>query len=325
MHYHLTKRFCAGKTEKTAYRMGVFLGAGSIFSVVWIVLFCHTLFFHPYVRYLDSSYIESDVFRAMQFGSSGLEQLRLFADRHQLPLEEVVTVCMIENGYELSESQGETLTLPEYVQKRDYFRRISAADFLKLEHAYRAVLGDLQVFPIPSSTNPDVAFVGYENSWKDARTYGGERFHEGCDLMGMEYERGFYPVCSITGGVVEQKGWLEQGGWRIGIRSESGAYFYYAHLSAYADKTEPGDPILPGQLLGWMGDSGYSPREGTVGNFPVHLHLGIYLVTDHFDEMSVNPYYILKYLEKTGLRQAVYGFGVSEKQKYRCILEQSVV
>ena len=57
-----------------------------------------------------------------------------------------------------------------------------------------------------------------------------------------------------------------------------------------------------GQLLGYMGDSGYSTIPGTVGNFDVHLHLGIYLKTDHAEEMSVNPYWILKYLEKYRLK-----------------------
>ena len=51
-----------------------------------------------------------------------------------------------------------------------------------------------------------------------------------------------------------------------------------------------------------MGDTGYSQVEGTTGNFPVHLHVGIYLQTDHHEEMSVNPYWVLKYLEKYRLK-----------------------
>ena len=44
-------------------------------------------------------------------------------------------------------------------------------------------------------------------------------------------------------------------------------------------------------------DSGYG-EPGTTGQFPVHLHLGIYIRTEHHDELSVNPYWILRYLEK---------------------------
>ena len=51
-----------------------------------------------------------------------------------------------------------------------------------------------------------------------------------------------------------------------------------------------------------MGDSGYGAQEGTVGNFPVHLHVGIYLKTDNYEELSVNPYWVLRYLEKRRLK-----------------------
>lgn len=48
--------------------------------------------------------------------------------------------------------------------------------------------------------------------------------------------------------------------------------------------------------VGIYGDTGYSKVEGTTGNFPVHLHLGIYLVIGD-QEISVNPYYPLRYVE----------------------------
>ena len=51
-----------------------------------------------------------------------------------------------------------------------------------------------------------------------------------------------------------------------------------------------------GELLGYMGDSGYG-KEGTVGKFPVHLHFGIYFMMGD-KEISVNPYPILKAMEK---------------------------
>jgi murein DD-endopeptidase MepM/ murein hydrolase activator NlpD len=56
-----------------------------------------------------------------------------------------------------------------------------------------------------------------------------------------------------------------------------------------------GDTINAGQILGYMGDSGYG-KEGTKGMFDVHLHFGIYVETP-FGELSVNPYCILVYLE----------------------------
>ena len=54
--------------------------------------------------------------------------------------------------------------------------------------------------------------------------------------MAEKNERGWYSVISVSDGVVEKIGWLPQGGYRIGIRSANGVYFYYAHLAEYAKK-----------------------------------------------------------------------------------------
>ena len=127
----------------------------------------------------------------------------------------------------------------------------------------------------------------------------GIRGHEGTDLMAGENVRGLYPIISITDGTVAKIGWLEKGGNRIGIWTEAGAYFYYAHLDSYAN-LKVGDQVKAGQLLGFMGDTGYG-EAGTKGMFPVHLHLGIYIYPDG-TEMSINPYAILKYAEQKKLR-----------------------
>ncbi len=55
-----------------------------------------------------------------------------------------------------------------------------------------------------------------------------------------------------------------------------------------------------GELLGYMGDSGYGP-EGTTGKFDVHLHMGIYVYLDG-EEISLNPYYVLRWLEDHRLK-----------------------
>lgn len=162
----------------------------------------------------------------------------------------------------------------------------------------KAIWNDLEYFPVPMSTTDDSLNVTFTNSWMSERTYGGKRGHEGCDLMASKNVAGLYPIISMTDGIVRNKGWLEKGGYRIGIEAPSGAYFYYAHLDSYA-ALEIGDKVNAGDLLGFMGDTGYG-EEGTTGKFPVHLHVGIYIYPG--EETSVNPYWILRYLENRRIK-----------------------
>lgn len=157
------------------------------------------------------------------------------------------------------------------------------------------IFKDLQCFPVVKEA--DVYPIFYENTWGAERTYGGNRTHEGCDLMAVSNERGKYKVCSMTDGTVRQIGWLEQGGWRIGIESDSGVYYYYAHLDSYEKAFEEGERVVAGQILGRMGDSGYGKEPGTKGQFDVHLHVGIYIKDISGKERAINPYWYLKRLE----------------------------
>lgn len=175
-------------------------------------------------------------------------------------------------------------------------RKYRSEEFEEICGYVYAVWNDLEQFPVGEiADNPD-ATISFADSWMQSRTFGGERGHEGCDLMATVNQRGIYPIYSMTDGVVENIGWLRLGGYRIGIRSESGAYFYYAHLADYAEEFVQGDRVKAGTLLGFMGDTGYSDIPGTTGNFDVHLHLGIYLNDRNGQEFSVNSYPMLCYL-----------------------------
>lgn len=250
----------------------------------------HYLVHNPEFYQLDAYTWETDEFRSMKLGEEVAEMKELDMD--------LLTAAMIDHSYDLTDGKH----LDEEKLERLLIEKNRPSEYRKLRNAYAAVFDDLRYFPIPASSRKGTPDVVYADGWMDRRTYGGERGHEGCDIMGTERPRGFYPVVSISDGVVEKVGWLEKGGWRIGIRTDSGLYIYYAHLSEYACDWQEGDEVSAGQLLGFMGDTGYSAVPGTVGNFDVHLHLGLYLRTDHYEEMSVNPYWILRWLEKYRLK-----------------------
>ena len=92
------------------------------------------------------------------------------------------------------------------------------------------------------------------------------------------------PIVAVEGGVVEALGWNRYGGWRIGIRSfDNKRYYYYAHLMKdrpFAPGLELGDIVEAGDLIGFMGRTGYSDQENTNNIETVHLHFGIQLIFD---------------------------------------------
>ena len=134
------------------------------------------------------------------------------------------------------------------------------------------------------------------------RTFGYERKHLGHDMMGSLGT----PVVAVEGGVVEALGWNRYGGWRVGIRSfDSKRYYYYAHLqkdNPYAPGLEVGDMVQAGDLLGFMGCTGYSDEENVNNIEIVHLHFGIQLIFDESQkdgpsEIWIDPYEITKLLD----------------------------
>lgn len=177
----------------------------------------------------------------------------------------------------------------------DYFRFHSEKEDYNNFFAdqLEAVRNNLEYFPIEKSYIQDISYV---DSWYGERSFGGERRHEGTDIMSLTNVSGEIPVVSMTDGRVKNMGWLKLGGWRIGIESEEGIYYYYAHLHSYAANLKQGDQVYAGQLLGFMGDSGYG-EEGTTGMFDVHLHIGFYFYDADGQEISMNPYYFLQELQ----------------------------
>lgn len=248
-----------------------------------------------FLRKLPENPVETAAFRQLSVGEENLRQLKEFSDQGKIPMETGLAAWMTEEEFSLD--GREKISREELAGKAKLLEEKRASDFSALREAYRAVFGDLEYFPVPRPSGGEDAAV-FEDTFGASRTYGGQRTHEGTDLFGSKNISGYYPVVSVTDGVVEKVGWLPLGGWRIGIRSPSGGYFYYAHLDSYSRDFQEGDSVRAGELLGLMGDTGYGP-EGTRGKFPVHLHFGIYIRTSNRREISVNPYAVLRYLENT--------------------------
>lgn len=151
--------------------------------------------------------------------------------------------------------------------------------------------------------SPIAAGYGYSHcdDFGFSRSFGFSRKHRGNDLMGGLGT----PIVAVESGVVEAMGWNRYGGWRIGIRSaDSRRYYYYAHLQKdhpYAAGLQVGDQVQAGDVIGFMGRTGYSDKENVNNIGEVHLHFGLQLVFDESQketdgEIWVDVYDIVRLL-----------------------------
>ncbi|MCX7714637.1 MAG: M23 family metallopeptidase [Clostridia bacterium] len=141
------------------------------------------------------------------------------------------------------------------------------------------------------------------------RSYGYKRKHLGHDLMGSVGT----PVIAVESGIVEALGWNQYGGWRIGIRSfDQKRYYYYAHLRKnhpYNSNIKEGSIVKAGDVIGYLGMTGYSVKENVNNIDTPHLHLGLQIIFDESQKDGINQiwidlYDIVKLLQKN--KSAVY-------------------
>ena len=284
------------KVKKLMYLVILCFAAWSVAMLQW-----HLLNEERYKIMVDKDDyepVETEEFRKLYVGMDWLEEIKVFAEVNSLDAVEVLTYYMLENDFVLQEGKIKLYDVDSYMQKVAKLKESKSEDFESVCKAYAAVFGDIKYFPIPESSTKYPIDINFSDGWGSERYYEDEmHLHEGTDII-TNHRRGYVPIVSMTAGVVENVGWLKLGGYRIGIRSENGGYFYYAHLYKYSKKFNVGDTVKAGELIGFMGDSGYGNAEGTVGKFDVHLHLGIYIKTANYEELSVNPYAVLLYLKE---------------------------
>lgn len=136
-----------------------------------------------------------------------------------------------------------------------------------------------------------------------ARSYGYRREHLGHDMMGQTGT----PVVAAESGYVSAMGWNQYGGWRLGISSFDGRrYYYYAHLRQnfpYCKTLETGSVVQAGDVIGYMGRTGYSAKENTNNIDTTHLHFGLQLIFDESQregnhEIWVDVYELVKFLHQ---------------------------
>ncbi len=136
-----------------------------------------------------------------------------------------------------------------------------------------------------------------------SRSYGYRRNHLGHDMMGQVGT----PVIAVETGYISVMGWNQYGGWRIGINSFDGKrYYYYAHLRQnipFAVSLKEGDVVQAGDVIGYMGRTGYSTTENVNNIDTYHLHFGLQLIFDESqregnNEIWVDVYPLVRFLSQ---------------------------
>ncbi len=125
-----------------------------------------------------------------------------------------------------------------------------------------------------------------------SRSYGYARPHLGHDMMGQVGT----PVVAAESGYIEAMGWNKYGGWRIGIRSfDKKRYYYYAHLRKdfpFCKTLKEGDAVTAGDVIGYMGRTGYSTTENVNNIDEYHLHFGLQIIFDESQKEGNNEIWI---------------------------------
>ena len=207
---------------------------------------------------------------------------------------------------QLQEDRSPEELLGELYRYYDYYHQTYEAVLGGLLGAYTIEVNGLQkpVYGL-KAFSPVAAGYGYSHcaDFGNSRSFGFARKHLGNDLMGSAGT----PIIAVEGGVIEAMGWNRYGGWRIGIRSfDSKRYYYYAHLQKdhpFADGLKEGDIVQAGDLIGFMGRTGYSDKENVNNIETVHLHFGMQLVFEESQkecnsEIWIDVYHIVRLLSQ---------------------------
>jgi murein DD-endopeptidase MepM/ murein hydrolase activator NlpD len=237
----------------------------------------------------DDSTPITDILSAPSIDQSA--RMAVYADAAQTA--DIDSVVQAEAA--LSDAQGALIVLQHKLAHAHAVlttqQRLLDRDYASLTLA-NAALNDAshggRVFPVAGPFT-------FSDSWAAFRAHGAAggqpNQHHATDIMAAKGT----PVVAIETGTLDRVGWNTLGGWRLWIKGVSGVNYYYAHLSAYAPGLRAGVPVVAGQYLGRVGNTGDAQGGPTHLHFEVHLTPDAATVNDPPtpDGPAVNPYPLL--------------------------------
>ena len=122
----------------------------------------------------------------------------------------------------------------------------------------------------------------FGDTWQAPRP--GGRKHEGVDIIAKSDT----PLYAANNGRISRQSFDRVGslgGNTITLTAADGTYFYYAHLSTFADGIGVGSEVVAGQVIGYVGSTGSSSTP--------HLHFEYH----PYGGAAVNPYPAVKVID----------------------------
>ena len=301
-----------------------------IFAVLGIAYACkthadpvamHTMTAGSYIKWVDFDITNPAMERALQYDISS------FGTTPKINWLDILGYLGAKYGGDFSKYKAKDMD--NFVSERrkgktveDLTEKMSSFGYYR--EAYGAVLegfvGEFQI-EVPGKENPDEKvletryglkvfspiakgfYFSHSDDFGNSRSYGFKRKHLGNDLVSSTGT----PVIAVESGIVEALGWNQYGGWRIGIRSfDKRRYYYYAHLRKnypYHKDLYAGKTVKAGDVIGYVGRSGYSSSENVNNIQTPHLHFGMQIIFDESqkdgnNEIWINVYEIVKLLQK---------------------------
>lgn len=302
------------------------LAAVLIMSAVFSNVFVHVKNYvqadsKPYITWVDFGVTNTAMRQAMKYDVDSQKE------KIKINWIDLLAAAACKNGGKFSEKADKNIdNTAEKLKNGEKIEEITGNTkyFKYYQQAYNAVLGGMlgtvkrEVY---DETSPNQRKVkeyyglkayspiayGYGFSHSDdfgtSRNYGFSRTHKGNDLMGTVGT----PIVSVEDGIVECMGWNKYGGWRIGIRSlDYKRYYYYAHLRRghpYVNTLKEGMTVKAGDVIGYLGMTGYSDNEDYNGMKVPHLHFGIQIIFDESQkdgngEIWIDAYQIVNFLQQ---------------------------
>lgn len=290
-----------------------------------------------YIKWVDFSVTASAMTAAYQYDVDTYQ-----AEIH-LNWIDLLAYCAAKTGGSFSKNSLDTMKQAAELltSKKETIESLTAdlKYFSYYKKAYTAVLGGLvgeyEIQQCVDDTGNKLEWVKkyglkgfspiacgfYYNDYDDfgvSRSYGYKRRHLGHDMMGCTGT----PIIAVESGYVEALGWNQYGGWRIGIRSfDKQRYYYYAHLRKdfpFNKELKIGSIVTAGDVIGYLGRTGYSRNENVNNIDTPHLHFGLQLIFDECqkdgnNEIWIDCYELIQFLYQNRCQTQKTGDDGSER------------